>query len=116
MHELSIMENILKIVLSYAEKNDVRQVMAIRLQIGKLSDLEDEWVQRYFDFVSMGTVAQGAKLKIERTPIWFKCQDCATVYDVEITSMGETACPGCGQNNSKLISGREYTIKSMEVQ
>jgi hydrogenase nickel incorporation protein HypA/HybF len=115
MHELPITESILKIVLTYAEKNDVRQVEVIHLQIGKLSDLEDEWVQRYFDFLSKGTVAQGAKLKIERTPITLQCNVCAASYQIEIANMSDSACPVCGRKDGKLISGREYYIKNMEV-
>ena len=116
MHELPITESILKIVLTYAEKNDVRQVMAINLRVGRLSDLEDEWIQRYFDYLSKGTMAEGAKLKIERTPILLQCNLCATSYEVEITNISDAVCPSCGQKDSKLISGREYYIKDMEVQ
>lgn len=116
MHELPITEGILKIVLTHAEKNDVRKVMTIHLQIGKLSDLEDEWVQRYFDYLSKGTIAEGAKLKIERTPIVLKCNNCCATYNVEVTNIGDAVCPDCGQKECKLISGREYFIKNMEVQ
>lgn len=116
MHELPITESILKIVLTHAKKNDVRQVMVIHLRIGKLSDLEDEWIQRYFDFLSKGTVAQGAKLLIERTPIMFQCNSCNISYEVDIAAMSDVVCPACGQKDSKLISGREYYIKDMEVQ
>ncbi len=116
MHELPITESILKIVLTHAEKNDVRQVMTIHLQVGKLSDLEDEWIQRYFDYLSKGTIAQGAELKIERTPIMLQCNACAASYPVEIANLSDSACPACGQKDSKLISGREYYIKNMEVQ
>jgi len=49
MHELPITESILNIVITYAEKNDVKKVMAVNLRVGRLSDLEDEWIQRYFD-------------------------------------------------------------------
>ena len=115
MHELPITEGILKIVLAHAEKNDVRQVMVIHLCIGRLSDLEDEWIQRYFDYLSRGTVAQGARLEIERTPITLQCNVCTASYPVEINNMGDSACPACGGTDSKLISGREYTIKNMEV-
>lgn len=116
MHELPITESILKIVLTHAERNDVRRVMIIHLRIGKLSDLEDEWVQRYFDYLSKGTVAQGAKLKIERTPITLQCNACAASYEVEITGLKDSVCPACGQKDGKLISGREYYIENMEVQ
>ena len=116
MHELPITESILNIVITYAEKNAVKKVMAINLRVGKLSDLEDEWIQRYFDYLSKGTVAQGAKLKIERTPIKLQCNACATSYEVEITNIGDAVCPSCGNKDGKLISGREYYIRDMEVQ
>jgi hydrogenase nickel incorporation protein HypA/HybF len=116
MHELPITESILNIVITYAEKNAVKKVMAINLQVGMLSDLEDEWIQRYFDHLSKGTVAEGAKLKIARIPIKLQCNSCATSYQVEKTNIGDTVCPGCGKNDGKLISGREYHIKDMEVQ
>ncbi|MCJ7747981.1 MAG: hydrogenase maturation nickel metallochaperone HypA, partial [Desulfobacterales bacterium] len=54
MHELPITESILNIVLKHAEMNSVRKVMAIHLKVGKLSDLEDDWIQRYFDYLSKG--------------------------------------------------------------
>ncbi|MCX5849226.1 MAG: hydrogenase maturation nickel metallochaperone HypA [Deltaproteobacteria bacterium] len=116
MHELPITESILNVVLKHAEVNSVRQVMNIHLQIGKLSDLEDEWIQRYFDFLSKGTVAEGAKLKIERMPIMMQCNACSASYEAEATKLGDLVCPSCGEKGCTLLSGREYYIKDMEVQ
>ena len=64
MHELPVTESILKIVLKHARVSGVRKVRTIRLIVGKLSDLEDEWIQRYFDYLSKGTVAEGARLGV----------------------------------------------------
>jgi hydrogenase nickel incorporation protein HypA/HybF len=116
VHELPITESILKIVLKHAEMNGVQKVMAIHLQVGKLSDLEDDWIQRYFDYLSKGTVAEGAKLKIERTPIMMRCNACSMSYEMEIARMGDLVCPACGEKGGTLVSGREYTVKEMEVQ
>ncbi len=116
MHELPITESILKIVLKHAEMNSVRKVITIHLQVGKLSDLEDDWIQRYFDYLSKGTVAEGAKLRIERTPIVVRCDACSTSYGTEIGRMGDLVCPACGEKGGTLLSGREYTVKEMEVQ
>lgn len=116
MHELPVTESILKVVLKHAEKNSVCQVVSISLQIGKLSDLEDEWIQRYFDYLSKGTLAEGAKLKIERMPIMVQCSACSTSYEAEAASLGDLVCPACGGKNITLVSGREYYIKDMEVQ
>jgi hydrogenase nickel incorporation protein HypA/HybF len=116
MHELPITESILKIVLKHAEANRAEKVIAIHLQVGKLSDLEDDWIQRYFDYLSKGTLAEGAKLKIERTPVVMRCDACSTSYEVEIARMGDLVCPACGEKGGTLLSGREYTVKEMEVQ
>ena len=115
MHELPVTESILKIILAHAEKNDVRRVVTIRLQVGKLSDLEDDWMQRYFDYVSRGTPAEGARLEIERTPIRLECDDCGKSYTVENAGGLDTPCPDCGGRDTRLIAGREYFIKNMEV-
>ena len=115
MHELPVTESILKIVLAHAEKNDVRRVMTIELQVGRLSDLEDEWMRRYFDYVSKGTPAQGARLKIERTPIRLTCNACAAIFTVDAASDINRPCPHCGEKDVTLVSGREYFIKNMEV-
>ena len=116
MHEMPITESILNIVLKHAAMNNARQVMSIHLQIGKLSDLEDEWLQRYFDYLSKGTIAQGAKLKIERTPIMVQCDSCSVSYEAQTAQMGNLVCPACGADRGTLLSGREYYIKTMEVQ
>lgn len=115
MHELPVTESILKIVLAHAEKNAVSRIMTIHLQIGRLSDMEDEWMQRYFDYVSRGTKAEGARLQIERTPIGLKCSDCDASYTIEAADKIDMPCPQCGQKSGRLISGREYTITNMEV-
>jgi hydrogenase nickel incorporation protein HypA/HybF len=116
MHELPITESILKIVLKHAEMNSVRKVVTIHLQVGKFSDLEDDWIQRYFDYLSKGTLAEGAKLKIERTPMMVQCNACSTSYEAEMAGMNDLVCPACGEKGGTLLSVREYYIKEMEVQ
>lgn len=116
MHELPVTESILKIVLKHAQANGVRQVKIIRLRVGRLSDLEDGWIQRYFDYLSKGTPAEGAKLEIERTPIIMRCNACSGSYEAEAASLGSLICPACGGEGGTLLSGREYTIKEMEAE
>lgn len=116
MHELPITESILNIVLKHAEKNDARHVMAIHLKIGMMSELEDDWLQRYFDYLSKGTIAEGAKLVIERAPAMVECRACLNQYEAETMRISELTCPACGERGGVLLSGREYYIKEMEVQ
>jgi hydrogenase nickel incorporation protein HypA/HybF len=116
MHELPVIQSILDVVLNHARRNQVSKVHSIALAIGALSDLQDEWLQRYFDYISKGTLAEGARLVIERTPIVLKCAKCAKEIPVKTAEMKDVICPECGGKELTLIAGREYFIKSMEAQ
>ncbi len=115
MHELPVTESILNIVLKHARKNGLRRVVTIRLRIGRLSDLEDEWIQRYFDYLSKDTEASEAKLVIERTPIVLRCTSCSESYETDPGCLKNPVCPACGSKGATLVSGREYTVKDMEA-
>jgi hydrogenase nickel incorporation protein HypA/HybF len=116
MHELPVTQSILDVVLKHAHMNGVRRVIAINLAVGKLSDLEDEWIQQYFDYISKGTLAEGAKLVIERVPVVFRCKSCQASFEVDVRQMKDLVCPECGEKEFTLVSGREYYIKDMEAQ
>jgi len=115
MHELPVINSILKVVMKHAVTNNVNKVMAVHLQVGELSDLEDKWMQQYFDYLTKGGIAEGAKLVIERMPVVMKCDECGLSYEVDIKQNKKLSCPECGSKKNTLVSGREYFIKNMEV-
>jgi hydrogenase nickel incorporation protein HypA/HybF len=115
MHELQITERILDIVLKHALGQDVTKVVRIHLRIGALSDLEDEWIQHYFDYLSRGTVAENAQLAIRRAPAVLCCQSCSRSFEVTREELGRARCPECGEPGLELVAGREYLIENMEV-
>ena len=115
MHELPVTESILRVVLTYANQNNVQKVTAIHLEIGEMSDLEDEWMQRYFEYIAKDSIAAEAQLQIIRKPVVMQCEECETSFQVDIKKEDEILCPGCSSKNNKLISGREYFVKSIEV-
>ncbi len=115
MHELQVTERILDIAVKHAAGHNVSKIVRIGLKIGELSDLEDEWIQRYFDYLSKGTLAENARLAIERAPIVLRCEACACSFEVSKDGLGEVACPDCGESRCQLVSGREYVVQNMEV-
>lgn len=115
MHEISVIRNIIKVVLGIAKQNNCQKIVAIHLQVGELSDLQDEWMQRYFDMFSKETIAQGAQLKIKRIPARMKCTVCQHQFDIRLSELDEMVCPKCGEKKMNLISGNEYFIENMEV-
>jgi hydrogenase nickel incorporation protein HypA/HybF len=115
VHELPITEDILKIALTHGEKNGAKRIVRINLVIGELTDLIDEWVQRYFEYLAKDTVAAEAKLIIERVPITVMCGECHKPFEVDKKKL-DFNCPVCGQKGTELIRGREFTVKSIEIE
>lgn len=115
MHELQITERILDVVLKHANGQDVSKIVRIHLRIGALSDLEDEWIQHYFDYLSRGTLAENAQLAITRAPVVLCCNSCVCSFEVKREELGRAPCPECGEESLELVAGREYLIENMEV-
>ena len=115
MHELPVTENILRVVLRHAEEAKADRVIGVSLRVGELSDVIDEWLQRYFDYLSRGTAAEGAVLRIERVPVVFRCGDCGKSFTVNIREIEDVFCPDCGGGRASFVSGREFFVKAIEV-
>ena len=115
MHELSVTESILNIVLKHAQTNKAEKVLAIGLRIGELSELVGECIQHYFDYLSKGTIAEGAKLDIERSPIIFQCSECQDTFQVSLSDTKDFACPQCHGVKVTMKSGREFYIKDITI-
>lgn len=115
MHELYVTKSIFQIVLKHAIKSNVSSVLSVKLEIGALSDLQSEWIQRYFDKLSSGTVVEGAKLNIDRVPAVFDCHKCNQSFEINSRLENQLSCPQCHSREISLVSGREYLVKNMEV-
>ena len=115
MHELPVTERILELALRYARGQSVTRIVRIHLKISGLSDLEGEWLQKYFDYVSKDTIAENARLAIEQMPILAQCVSCDHTFEVTKQQGDNFSCPKCRAGECKLISQREYFVENMEV-
>lgn len=115
MHELQVTQLMLNVVLEHAKKHRVQKVLGVHLEIGRLKEFEQEWIQQYFDYLSKGTPAEGAKLKIEWIPIRLRCEGCSHSFEVDIKQLKDIHCPECTGTACSVISGRDYRVKQIEV-
>lgn len=115
MHELAVTENILNVVLKHALSHNAEKILSISLTIGELSDLVSDCIQFYFDYISKDTIAEGAVIHVERSPVTFQCKDCEETFHVSLRDMERFTCPHCGSQKIVLISGREFFVKHIEV-
>ena len=112
MHEMSISQNMMEIVLEHAEKNGATGVGKINLIIGELTGYVEDSVLFYFDFLSRGTLAEGATLSFTRVPARGKCRVCGAVFDLKEF---DWVCPNCQSKEVDIIAGRELFVESIEV-
>jgi hydrogenase nickel incorporation protein HypA/HybF len=113
MHEYPITQSIVQISNEEALKHGAKKITEIRLKVGELSGLVPESLQIYFDMISQGTLAEGAKLMVEIVHIKFICNNCGNESGVV---GGVYKCPKCDSKDIKIINGNEYMIDSMEVE
>ena len=68
MHELGIVESVLKSATAKARESGAKKVTAIRLRVGDMEMLTPEALQESFGLAAAGTLAEGAKLHVEIIP------------------------------------------------
>jgi len=113
VHELSITQNVLKIVVDHAQRAGAKRITVIHLVVGQLTGFVDDSIQFYFDMLSPGTLAAGARLDIKRIPAQLRCRACGEEF-----ALGDKqwTCPHCCAVGGEIVRGREFSIESIEVE
>jgi hydrogenase nickel incorporation protein HypA/HybF len=113
MHELAITQSMLNLVLEQAEKAGAKEVGKINLVIGEMTGVVGDCVQFYFDFISRGTIAEGAALAIKTVPTQARCRGCNKNFELKEF---DWTCPYCQGNNMEIVAGKELFVESIEVE
>ena len=112
MHEMSLCESVVQILVASAKEQCFTTVKTVWLEIGVLSCVEPEAMHFSFDVVTRGTLAEGAKLVIERVPATARCLSCH--QDVTVHQYGDP-CPACGGSDLQISGGDQLRVKELEV-
>ncbi|MBN1163297.1 MAG: hydrogenase maturation nickel metallochaperone HypA [Candidatus Krumholzibacteriota bacterium] len=108
MHEVALMQNLLRVVEEAAEKQGGGKVKLVHLRIGEMAGVNTESLRFAFQVLSPGTRVEGGELEFEKIPLRIKCLSCGEDHcPPELTFR----CPRCGGANMEIISGREMDIE-----
>jgi len=113
MHEFSIATSLLEIISQEACAYQGARVKAVTLKIGTLSGVVPEALEFAFQVLSEGTIAEGARLVIERIALRIVCNACGTA---SMPADFFIICPHCGSGDVEIKEGRELDIESMEIE
>ncbi len=112
MHELSLMEGVLGIVLEAQQANGFQRVARLVLEVGELSGALPEALAFCFEAVMKGSPAEGAELELVVVPGLGWCGDCGQDFHLE-SRIG--LCPACGSPPSRITGGLDLQVKALEV-
>lgn len=116
MHEMSLIKEVLKLVLSECEGVPVKSVDTISLTVGEQRDVVEKYMENYFHFLARGTMAESATFKVERVPFMVRCTDCLNIFKIDTHDPETWSCPRCGAYQKyRVFSGHEFQVTSIEV-
>ncbi|MEE8717338.1 MAG: hydrogenase maturation nickel metallochaperone HypA [Coriobacteriales bacterium] len=117
MHEMSLVREIVDAVLEECSEAGVTKVDTVRLTIGELHDVVEEYIPGLFRYLARGTVASDAEVVIDRVPARLSCGRCGEVFRADPRNPRGWECPACHADGGfKLRSGMEFAIDSIEVE
>jgi len=112
MHEVSIMQEAVRMAVETAKSSGASRVLGLHLRVGTLSGAVPEAMRFAFDVVCRDTIAEGASLEIESVPAACWCAICRREFEcADFVS----ECPHCHNPSGDLRRGRELEIASVEL-
>jgi len=111
MHELSLAATMLEqIAPMIKNKRDLRKVT---ITVGPLAGVYADSLQFMFTELARVEGYPGVELIINSVTAKVKCDSCLVEYEAECF---ETVCPQCAGISRTVLSGRELTLDSIEVE
>lgn len=112
MHEVSIMEEAVRLAVDAAKCSGAGRVTGMRLRVGSLSGVVPDALRFAFDVACRGTPAEGACLEIEPVAAACWCPRCRSEF-AAADFLNE--CPSCHKISGDLQRGREIEIATVET-
>ena len=112
MHECALMSYLLESVETVAHEHGAERVLAVHVVMGERAGVDDSLLF-YFDLLTPGTIAEGAKLKVRRTRMRFACPECLREYS---PSGADFACGTCGRVGQLVDAADDLYIENLEIE
>jgi hydrogenase nickel incorporation protein HypA/HybF len=110
---MSLAESVREIVDETARAHGARRVAAVRLEIGKLAQVEIEAMRFAFEVVKRGSLADAARLDIVEADGTAWCMRCSEA--VVIARRGD-ACPTCDSYQLQVTGGDRMRVMDIEIE
>lgn len=111
MHELSLSESIIDLVVDRARVEHIARVSRVVVEIGVASAIDPQTLLFCFPITAAETLADGAELVIRDIPLQARCEACRMEFAPPTLI---SPCPSCGSFARHIVAGREMRVVSFE--
>ncbi len=113
MHEHGIVQGMLKAALDQAAQHNATKITTFNLEISALADESADSLRFYFETLTPGTIAQGARVEIVRVPAPSRCLNCGKEF---VRGSPEIVCPQCQSTRVAIEPHDEFRLVSIDVE
>jgi len=110
---MAIAGSIVDIAVAAAEKGNAKRIIRVNVLAGELRGIIPAQLIFCFSLMSENTLAGGAQLGLEITPLIGRCRKCEEDFAVKDYSC---ICPRCQGQDIQIVSGTELRVRDIEVE
>ena len=112
MHEMTVAESLLTIILDEAAKQNAKPIGA-KISCGTLNPINDEALNFAFEVITKDTSCEDMKLKIEHKPLKGICKNCNKKFEIEFSS---PKCTKCDCEDFEMMADAPLILEEIEFQ
>jgi hydrogenase nickel incorporation protein HypA/HybF len=111
LHEFSIAEDMIRLIeRTLGSRKDL---LTVTLTVGPLSGISPESLRFCFSEIAGQRGFGSPELLVNITLAAIRCRSCGLEYE---TSDFQVGCPSCSSVEMDILSGRECTLESVEIE
>ena len=112
MHELSIAQEIISIVKSSVQPEELSRVSRVEIKVGKMQNVLVESLVFCFAGIKELDNLNNAELVVKEITSAIRCKECSAETEIEGIRF---ACVACGSASTELIRGTELQVSFIDI-
>jgi len=110
---MAIARSLINIAIAAAEKEGARRITKVNVVAGQLRGIVPSQFTFCFGLMAENTIASGAHLGLEITPVMGKCKKCGETFVIEDYRY---VCPKCQGGDVQTVGGTELRLRDIEIE
>jgi hydrogenase nickel incorporation protein HypA/HybF len=115
MHEHGIAQEMVRVALEYAAKNNATRITRLDVEISAAADESEDALRFHLDTLTRGTLAEGATVAIARVPLQAKCLACGNDFVLTSDTL-RAICSRCSSVQVRVVDADEFRLASIDVE